>query len=1320
MSSEAVATSSSAAEGLTPAQKLMEQHDHHVTVEEVVDEEDIIHPPPSAGPNKDSDGAAVSDKAAGKQKAQDAPAPKKGPALNTSSEEAFPALGPVKPRAPAAFAPTWGKKPASLAPNGVNGNDQAASSATSRASTPVSGINTPASMPTGRGPALPTMNLPGKHKQQIVFDQKHLVPRSELKKPLPEIVRDINKRSKAKLEVKTGGPGGKVIFEATGPEDAVRQTLKEAANEFGKKLTHNYAIPASTRPFIIGRGGAKIQEIQKRTGARVNVPKQEEGEDEDTMVNVLIEGNSLTVEMARREIEAIVNERTSTVNLRLKDIPAEFYPFLAGPHESNIGILEDGREVNLRIPHYHTWHTQAPPQVPRNQPVPFVPQASLPIQISGDRQAAQDIQAKIERRVQQLRQQLAIEQCNIERGRHQFIVGERGGSLHDFLKETGCSIVMPPSTDDSESIYVVGPPDRIQAGIDRLEDIAAEMTMASADCTREHRGPNAHAHAANVTRYLQHRAALEELERLHEASIVTPNDGSSAWQIYARNGKNSMKARNDIMSIFASHPPQRFSTVDVDPFYHEFLQQQNAQHIRDNMGVHVVFPDEAEESPALVLVFEGQTPSSEYSIPRERPSDAQKKEYQQALQQAQQYILGLTSKQQDVVSRDIEANSKFHPRIQRFVDKQQQGLPRDQIPVQMLFGDRRPQASRSSNNTFGIRGPSSALEELHDKILAFIEQEEKDEVERGFTTSFDFPQKFANQLIGKRGDNIKKLREEFDVEIQVNDGKVELKGPQAKANACKSHILNLAKRLEDETTHTLKIKPQFHRDLIGAKGNQVNRLQDRYNVRINFPRSAAANEDEGADGASQRNFRAQAADEVVIRGPRKGADEAREELLNLLQWTTDNSYTDSVSVAQSQVPQLIGSGGREMENLRLSTGAQIDVPGAREGADPSGRAEIKLKGTKKQVEEAKKILQERAKVFDDTVVKTIDVDRKHHRNLIGASGSNIRQIVTAAGGPDNARDLARMVRFPRADSDGSSIRVEGPKSVVEKIVASIQAQASSLDSQVTEVVEVSPDKHRLLIGRGGETRRSLESKLHIQLDIPKQTETGAARSQVKITGEAENVAKAKEHILDLVKGQEGETVQVPQYLHHAISDNGHFFRRLRNDLKVTVDHAGQQIPPKPATSEGGKARKGANGALPLITDDTSSGAESHSWELVDNNPKDDSVDTSATIPWVLRGHADNLPKARQILESAIENAAKPSSTGYLILPDPRSYRLVVGPGGSTINSIRKKTGTKVQVPRDQAKDEAIEIVGTPEGCDQARQLILDIVSKGGNGGRRSS
>ena len=259
--------------------------------------------------------------------------------------------------------------------------------------------------------------------------------------------------------------------------------------------------------------------------------------------------------------------------------------------------------------------------------------------------------------------------------------------------------------------------------------------------------------------------------------------------------------------------------------------------------------------------------------------------------------------------------------------------------------------------------------------------------------SFEYPQKYANFLIGKRGENINKLREEFDVDIQVNDGKVEIKGPKAKAEAAKSRILSLAKKLEDEVTYILKIKPQYHREMIGAKGNQVNRLQDRYNVRVRFPRSAQNGHDDEsiADAASETghtksNKSNQAPDEVLVRGPKKGADEAREELLSLLQWTIDNSHSSSVSVSQSQLPSLIGQGGREMENIRESTGARIDVPGSRDTADASGRVEIKIKGTKAQVESAKKLFEQRAKVFDESITKSIDVDKKYHRALIGTGG----------------------------------------------------------------------------------------------------------------------------------------------------------------------------------------------------------------------------------------------------------------------------------------------------------------------------------------------
>ena len=333
-------------------------------------------------------------------------------------------------------------------------------------------------------------------------------------------------------------------------------------------------------------------------------------------------------------------------------------------------------------------------------------------------------------------------------------------------------------------------------------------------------------------------------------------------------------------------------------------------------------------------------------------------------------------------------------------------MPAGSIPVQFIIGD-----AAGNNDTFAspqapvssaalerealLRGSSEDVESLAERILAFIEAEKQDELERGYTLSFDFPQKFANVLIGKKGDNINKMREEFDVDIQINEGKVELKGPKAKAEAAKVKILALGKKLEDETTHVLKIKPQYHREMIGAKGSQVNRLQDRYNIRVQFPRSTnTANDDESVgDNASEvggprHNRFNQAPDEVIIRGPKKGADEARDELLSLLQWTVDNSHSSVVSVAQSQLPSLIGQAGKEMERVREITGAKIDVPGNRDIADPSGRVDIKIKGTKKQVEEAKKLLEQRAKTFDESITRSLDVDKKYHKALIGGGGES--------------------------------------------------------------------------------------------------------------------------------------------------------------------------------------------------------------------------------------------------------------------------------------------------------------------------------------------
>lgn len=101
---------------------------------------------------------------------------------------------------------------------------------------------------------------------------------------------------------------------------------------------------------------------------------------------------------------------------------------------------------------------------------------------------------------------------------------------------------------------------------------------------------------------------------------------------------------------------------------------------------------------------------------------------------------------------------------------------------------------------------------------------------------------------------------------------------------------------------------------------------------------------------------------------------------------------------------------RFLQQIQKQTGAKIDIPKAEEsasagsgngtitidipiegnaiGVDSPGKIHLRVRGTQDQVEDAKKQLEHRAKVFDNSITESIQVDKKHHRALIGAGGKS--------------------------------------------------------------------------------------------------------------------------------------------------------------------------------------------------------------------------------------------------------------------------------------------------------------------------------------------
>ena len=645
------------------AERLREKHGHNhsASVEEVLDEEDIQHPPPSMaeapGPLIEENGEGLSEKALGKKKAQDTPSPAPG-GIDTKSEAAFPSLGGgPKPRAAGPVASAWGSKKPASAVNGASGNVSAP-----KPSGPSPSPVTPGNS-NSRMQSQSAVNLPGRQVERVHFSPEQLLGRNEMKKPVQEVLRDINKRSKAKVELKHGAAGG-MTFEGTGPIDAVRQALKDVAREVGSKQSVKIPIPLNVRPHIIGRQGVTVQDIQRKTGARINFPKQDElppgiEDDESAVIHVSVEGDAISAELARSAIQSIVDARSSGMNVRLRDIPPEFYPFIAGPHSSRIKELQENRQVNISVPHYYAWSHQPPPSMPSaNGLLDFQPHPTSHIQVSGDRNAVLEARAEIERFAEQLRRQLTIEQVPVE-GQHHFIAGPNGSELHNLLEETGCAIIIPPQSRSSEDLIVVGPREHISKGVDAVQGISLGISTKPANVAQMLQ--NNQAHARMVTRYLQERQAIKQLEEQFNTRIVVPGSDEEpmVWTVSSREGKNLFPAHTSIKSIVSAYPQGRFRNLDLDPFYHELLRERHARRLRQNHGVHLLIPAESRNAPGLVLVHEGPEKTGLFSLDRQPPTQNELAASKQALQEAEVEIMNLIGGKQTISSRGVETPPKY-------------------------------------------------------------------------------------------------------------------------------------------------------------------------------------------------------------------------------------------------------------------------------------------------------------------------------------------------------------------------------------------------------------------------------------------------------------------------------------------------------------------------------------------------------------------------------------------------------------------------------------------------------------------------------------
>lgn len=114
------------------------------------------------------------------------------------------------------------------------------------------------------------------------------------------------------------------------------------------------------------------------------------------------------------------------------------------------------------------------------------------------------------------------------------------------------------------------------------------------------------------------------------------------------------------------------------------------------------------------------------------------------------------------------------------------------------------------------------------------------------------------------------------------------------------------------------------------------------------------------------------------------------------------------TVPSRSVARILGKGGASINQIKDSTEAQIDVDKA---ADDASVTNITVRGTKSAVSAAKAAIMAISDQVAEEVTVSITIESRFHRNLIGAGGQGLKDLVAHCGGPTDSRSLAGLIRL---------------------------------------------------------------------------------------------------------------------------------------------------------------------------------------------------------------------------------------------------------------------------------------------------------------------
>ncbi|XP_060078333.1 vigilin-like [Ylistrum balloti] len=560
-----------------------------------------------------------------------------------------------------------------------------------------------------------------------------------------------------------------------------------------------------------------------------------------------------------------------------------------------------------------------------------------------------------------------------------------------------------------------------------------------------------------------------------------------------------------------------------------------------------------------------------------------------------------------------------------------------------------------------VEGPPEEVESAVKELEAVV----KDLQSRMDFTEVNIDQRFHKHIIGKAGQNITRIKNDTGVSIKIpsdteHSNIIRIEGDPKGVIQAKEELMEMAQRMENEKSKDILIEQRFHRSIIGARGENIREIRDRFNqVQITFP-------DPGKKS-----------DIVTLRGPKNDVDKCFKHLSQLQQDMVASNYQAHVHIFKDFHKNVIGKGGATIRKIREDTNTKIDLP-----SEDSESDVILITGKKADVEAARAQIEAIQKDLANIKEAVVTIPHKLHNSIIGAKGRLIRAIMEECGGV--------IIRFPSEGNVSDKVIIRGPTADVENAKSQLMELASEKQqSSFTAEVRAKPEYHRFLIGRGGTNIRKVREKTGARVIFPSSEDQD--QELISIIGKKESVDMAKVELEGLIKNLdnivEGEMNVDPKHHRHFVARRGEVLRQIAEQYGgVTVSFPRSGVKSDRVVIKGSK--------------DCVEGAKKRIQEIVSD------LDSQVTMDCVIQQHHHRTVMGTR--GSNVQEITRNYDVGIKFPERPIANGDKENKDGGMVNG---EVNGEMQNSSDQSpkKNDIIVITGKLENCEQAKEALLALV-----------